>query len=110
MAIARVTSTHHLLTFLALVVMATASLMIGVFVKVPFLGPAASLVIAVGKAVLVLWFFMHLAEQGFRTRLAIVLSLLLVVLLISLTAADVGTRRLEARQPRPGPQEAFYIR
>jgi cytochrome c oxidase subunit 4 len=105
-----VTSGEQIATFVALVVLATASLAIGVFVKVPHLGPAASLVIAVVKAVLVLWFFMHLAEQAFRTRLAVLASVLLVALFVTLTALDVATRQVTAPRPLPGPGESFYLR
>jgi cytochrome c oxidase subunit 4 len=101
---------HHLLTFVVLVVLATASLLVGVFVHLPVVAPAISLAIAAVKAVLVLWFFMHLAEQTFRTRLAVAVALVLVLMLVALTATDVATRRLVARAPRPSPEEAFYRR
>jgi caa(3)-type oxidase subunit IV len=110
MPLAHVSPAHHLLTFAALLVLATASLSIGVFVHVPYLAPAASLVIAGVKAVLVLWIFMHLAEQPFRTRLAVGVALLLVLLLIALTAADVATRQLVSRRPHPMPSDAFHVR
>jgi caa(3)-type oxidase subunit IV len=110
MPLSRVTDRQHLSTFVALVLLATASLCIGLFVRVPFLAPAASLIIAGVKAVLVLTIFMHMAEQPFRVRLAVGVSLFLVLLLISLTAADVATRQLSSRAPRPQPTEAFYRR
>jgi cytochrome c oxidase subunit 4 len=110
MASRPVSSLDHLVTFGALVVLATASLLVGVFVRVPVLAPSISLAIAALKAVLVLWFFMHLAEQTFRTRLAVAVSVVLVLLLVVLTAADVATRQLEARAPRPTPDESFYRR
>jgi caa(3)-type oxidase subunit IV len=110
MALSRVTGLHHLYTFVALVLLAVASLMIGIFVHVPFLAPSASLAIASVKAVLVLTIFMHMAEHPFRVRLAIGVSVFLVLLLVSLTAADVATRQITSRGPRPQPTEAFYVR
>jgi cytochrome c oxidase subunit 4 len=110
MPVRSVTPLHHFLTFGALVVLATASLVVGVFVHLPFVAPSISLFIAAVKAVLVLWFFMHLAEQPFRARLAVAVALVLVLILVALTATDVATRKLVARNPRPTPDEAFYLR
>jgi cytochrome c oxidase subunit 4 len=110
MVIRHVTARQHLVTFVALVALATASLCIGIFLRVPFLAPAASLGIAAVKAVLVLMIFMHMAEHSFRVRLAVGVSVFLVLLLISLTAGDVATRQLTSRGPRPTADEAFYRR
>ena len=51
-----------------------------------------ALAIAALKSTLVLLFFMHLIEQRATARLVIVVSVLLIVLLVGLTAADVATR------------------
>lgn len=57
-----------------------------------------ALTIATGKAVVVVMIFMHLLEAKFANRLVVIVSALFVVLLVSLTAADVATRD---RAPAP---------
>src|SRR5262245_46522617 len=51
-----------------------------------------SLVIALAKALLVLWFFMHLYEQRAANRLVVLVSFLLLLIFVVLTAADVASR------------------
>lgn len=51
-----------------------------------------ALVIAVTKSLLVILFFMHLWEQKGANRIVIGTSFVFVVLLVSLTVADVATR------------------
>lgn len=83
---------HQLLAFAALLVLATSSLVIGRMLDQPAWELPIALFIATVKAVLVLWFFMHLAEEPFRARLATLLAVLLVALLVALTTLDVVTR------------------
>jgi cytochrome c oxidase subunit 4 len=103
------TARTYLLTWLALIVLAAISLGLS-FLHLPAFDLSASLVIATVKAALVAWFFMHLAEQPFASRLVLLVSVLLFALLISLTALDVASRRTFPKGPRPGDQNAFYRR
>jgi cytochrome c oxidase subunit 4 len=99
---------HRVAAFAALVVLATLSLFVGTRAHWPWWDVAISLSIAAAKTVLVLWFFMDLAEQQFRARLAISVAVLLVMLLVGLTAADVATRFNFPPAPRPPLTDAFY--
>jgi caa(3)-type oxidase subunit IV len=101
---------HHLLTFGALVALATASLIVGTRVHWRYGSTVVSLGIAVGKALLVLWVFMHMREQSFRARVGISVAVVLLALLVGLTAADVATRQEASVGPRPQPAEQFYVR
>jgi cytochrome c oxidase subunit 4 len=104
-----VTALQRVLAFVALVVLATISLLVGTALR----GAGAvviSLAIAVIKTGIVLWFFMDLVEQPFRSRLAIAVAALLVILLVSLSSADVATRLVMPRGPSPEPSEGFFIR
>lgn len=100
----------NLATFVALLVLATASLVVGMLLKTWWLGLVIGLLLAAVKAHLVLWNFMEMAKQPFRTHLMAGVSVLLVVLLISLTVLDVVTRVRDGDKPRPAPNESFYVR
>lgn len=65
---------------------AVASFDLGVFDLV------ATMSIAGVKATLVTLFFMHLREQRFANRIVVLVSVLFVIILVALTAADVATR------------------
>jgi caa(3)-type oxidase subunit IV len=69
-----------------------------------------SLVIALVKALLVLFIFMHLAEQRFSNRLVVLVSVLFVVLIVGLSAADVVSRRTFPERPAPAVGDPFYRR
>ena len=99
----------YVATFIGLMVLATASLLLS-FLHWPVWGVIVALSIAVVKALLVLFVFMHLVEQRFSNRMTVVASVLFVSLLVGLTAADVATRHTFAAQTRPAPNEAFYDR
>lgn len=101
---------HRFAAFGGLVLLATASLLFGTQTHWPWWDVAISLAIAAAKTGLVLWFFMDLAEQPFRARLAVLVAVLLIMLLVGLTAADVGTRQTSARGTQPPATEAFYRR
>jgi cytochrome c oxidase subunit 4 len=62
---------------------------------------AVALVIASAKTTLVALFFMHLAEERFSVAMLPVLAVLLFVLLVTLVAVDVATRRTFPRGPSP---------
>ena len=96
----------YLLTYLALIVLATISLLIS-FVHWPAGDLVISLVIASAKAVLVLWFFMHLYEQRFANRFVVLVSFAFVGLLISLVALDVASRETFPPAPRPTASEPY---
>ena len=60
-----------------------------------FAGPpsiAASLGIALTKAALIFWFFMHLREEGGVLRLAAIAAAVWLLILFLLAAADYTTR------------------
>lgn len=99
----------YVVTFVALLVLATVSLLLSLL-HWPVWGLVVALVIAVAKALLVLFLFMHLIEQRFSNRMTMVASVLFVCLLVGLTAADVATRHTFAARTQPAPNEAFYGR
>ena len=103
-----VTGLHRLLAFVGLIVLATASLIVGTNMRGAG-AVAISLAIACVKTWLVLWFFMDMVEQPFRSRLAVAVAVLLVVLLVSLSSADVATRTVMPRGPAPASSESFYV-
>lgn len=58
-----------------------------------------AMAVATVKAMLVVLFFMHLAEQRGANRIVLLVSVIFVGLLISLTVADVATRFPLANPP-----------
>lgn len=60
-----------------------------------------ALAIAAAKTVLVLLFFMHLLEQRTTNTVVVVTAVSFVVLLASLSAADVATRQTFPPAPTP---------
>ena len=96
-------------TFVGLLLLATVSLLLS-FLHWKVGGLVVSLGIAVVKALLVLFFFMHLVEQRFTNRMTMLVGLMFVSLLVGLTAADVATRHTFADRTRPSPDEPFYSR
>jgi cytochrome c oxidase subunit 4 len=66
---------------------------------------AVALVIAAAKTSLVALFFMHLAEERFGVAMLPMLAVLLFLLLVSLLAVDVATRRTFPRGPSPNLDE-----
>ena len=99
----------YVLVFVALVVLAAVSLFIS-FLHWPVWGTVVALSIAVIKALLVVFFFMHLVEQRFSNRAAVLVSVMFVCLLVGLTAADVATRHTFPSHNAPPPDDAFYGR
>jgi cytochrome c oxidase subunit 4 len=99
-----VSALSYILVFVALLVLATASL-VASFLHA---GVTVAMIIAFIKSVLVLFFFMHLIEQSFTNRLTIFVSLGFVALLVGLTCADVASRYTPA--PAPSHSDRFYIR
>jgi cytochrome c oxidase subunit 4 len=99
----------YLLTFVALLALATLSLLLS-FLHWTTGDLVMSLVIAAAKALLVLLFFMHLIEQRSANRLVVVVSFGFAALLIGLTAADVATRHLEPARVQPPQTDQFYVR
>ncbi len=69
--------------------------LVAAFMPLGGLGAVANLGIAAAKALLVAWFFMHLRQASGLNRLASVLGLIFLALLLSLTLADLVTRRPE---------------
>lgn len=85
-----VTTRHYLFTYGGLILLATLSLVLALLPV--HTGLAVALAIAAVKALLVLAWFMHLVEESFGSKLAILLATLLVATLIALTALDPLTR------------------
>jgi cytochrome c oxidase subunit 4 len=82
----------YLATYAALIVLAAVSLLLSIL-HLGAVDLVLSLVIAMAKALLVLWFFMHLREQRAANRLVVLVSFVLLVILVVLTALDVASRR-----------------
>jgi cytochrome c oxidase subunit 4 len=99
----------YVLTFVALLVLATASLLLS-FVQWPGGNLVVAVAIALGKALLVAFFFMHLAEQSFTSRMTMLVSVLFVALLVGLASADVATRHTLQARPEPAATQPFYTR
>ena len=104
-----VSAVAYVLVFVALLVLATVSLLLSML-HWPVWGTVVALAIAVVKALLVLFFFMHLVEQRFSNRVTVLVSVMFVSLLVGLTAADVASRHTFAARTEPAPDEAFYAR
>jgi cytochrome c oxidase subunit 4 len=104
-----VTGVGYLATFVALLALATISLLLS-YLHWKDWDLVVSLLIAVVKAALVLFFFMHLIEQRFSNRATILVSLMFVALLVGLASADVATRHTFPARPHPPIDQAFYVR
>jgi caa(3)-type oxidase subunit IV len=101
---------HRVWAYLALLALATLSLLLGRLLHWYWGDVAISLSIAAAKTWVVLWFFMDLGEQPFQARLAVLIGVTLLVLLVSLAVADVATRRVMPMKSTPEPSESFYQR
>ena len=84
----------YVLTYISLLVLATLSWLIAVG-HVPG-GAILAISIGVIKAVLVLAYFMHLAEEGFSFKLTMATAVAVVVIFIGLTVLDPLTRTRDA--------------
>jgi cytochrome c oxidase subunit IV len=104
-----VTGIGYLATYIALMVLATVSLLLS-FVHWTTGDLIISMVIASIKSILVFWFFMHLVEQRFANRLVVLVSFALLTILITLTATDVVSRRTFPPAPRPSEASEEYRR
>ena len=105
---ARVRVVHRVSAFAGLVLLATLSLVLGTSLHWYWGDVAISLSIAAVKTVLVLWFFMDMADQPFRARIVVAVAVVLVMVLVGLTAMDVATRLVVPRGPAPPAGEAFF--
>ncbi|MEO7093442.1 MAG: cytochrome C oxidase subunit IV family protein [Polyangiales bacterium] len=79
------------LTFLALLLLAAASYGLS-FVHLGVLSIPAAMAISLAKAVLVVLFFMELIVERYTTRVVVVVSVGMLLLLIGFMVADVWTR------------------
>ncbi len=102
-----ITASTYVIVFVALIALATISLLLS-FVHWPAGDLPLSLVIALMKAMLVLWFFMHLSEQRFSNRFVVAVSVLMLVLLVSLASVDVASRKTFPTRVEPPARETFY--
>ena len=87
------TARSHVFTWVALIVL------LGLTVLASFIlsGPAslaASMGIALAKATLIFWFFMHLSEEGGVVRLFAVAAIAWLLIFGLLMATDYATRHL----------------
>jgi cytochrome c oxidase subunit 4 len=104
---AQVTLGGYLGAYAALVLLATASLLLS---RIEWRGDlVVAMVIAGIKTILVLWLFMHLAEERSSSRYAVLVAVLLIALLVGLSAADVATRHTFPPRPEPT-SSAWYVR
>lgn len=94
----------YVASFVALLVLATASLLMAGLPDRLALFVALS--IAFAKALIVLFYFMHLREERFSYRFIMLVSTLLVCLLIGLTVLDPMTR---AHPPGPSHNTSFEV-
>jgi caa(3)-type oxidase subunit IV len=101
---------HRVLAFFGLVALATLSLLLGTTLHWYWGDVVVSLTIAAVKAFLVLFFFMDLVAQPFRSRMAISVGVMLVLLLVGFVAMEVATRRVTPMGLAPQPTEGFYRR
>ncbi|HEY4184185.1 MAG TPA: cytochrome C oxidase subunit IV family protein [Polyangia bacterium] len=104
---AAVSFTTYAGTYLALLLLATGSLLLS---SLHLGGLAVALPIAGLKALLVLWFFMHLSTQSASSRLAVLVAVVLIGVLVVLTALDVRTRHTFPARAEPPPASGFYRR
>jgi caa(3)-type oxidase subunit IV len=103
-----VTLGSYAATYVILLVLASLSLVLS---RLHFgAGTAVALAIAGIKACAVLWVFMQLVEQRASSRFAVLLAVSLMVILIALTAVDVGTRHTFPAQSSVPPSSSFYRR
>ncbi len=105
----QVSGFSYLVTFVGLLGLATLSLLLS-FLHWPTGDLVVSLVIAFAKMVLVLFFFMHLVEEPFSSRLTVLAALIFVTLLVLLTTIDVHSRKTFPAKERPSPTQSFYGR
>ena len=63
---------------------------------------SVALLIAAVKSTFVVMIFMHMAEQDGSSRVALVVSILLLAILVALTAADIATRAVPVKPPVSG--------
>ena len=110
MAVHRIRAVHRIVAFVGLVLLATLSLILGTSLHWYWGDVTISLMIAAVKTFLVLWFFMDLGEQPFRSRLAISVAAILLLLLVGLSTTDVATRIATPRGPAPQQAESFFER
>jgi cytochrome c oxidase subunit 4 len=82
-----------LMVFTALTVLA-AAFDLGAMTGMTFMNDVVAMAIAIVKAILVVWFFMHVSHSTPLTRLVVVSAVLWLVFLVALTLADYNTRGL----------------
>jgi cytochrome c oxidase subunit 4 len=88
---ARVDAKHYVFVWLALVLLAAASLGLS-FLHLGAFSVAVAFAIAVAKAALVVLIFMHIGRMQSSVRVVGFVCVVLFLLLLTLMAADVVTR------------------
>ncbi len=88
----------YVFVFLALMVFTGLTVFAAAFdlsaAGIPFLNDLVAMAIAITKAALVVWFFMHVRHSTPLTKLVVVGALLWLVFLVTLTLGDYDTRGL----------------
>ena len=95
----------YITIFLALMV-GTALTVAAAFVNLGMLNFPVAMVIAVIKASLVVWFFMHVKYQSHLTKLAIATGLFFLVILMGETMIDYASKQLT---PMPPPTDPMSV-
>ena len=105
------TRAHHtsalayVVTWVALVVLAAATYLLA-RADLGSLQLPVAMAIAVAKGLLVVLIFMHLLEEGAPSRIAFSVAFLFIVLLVTLTTADMATRERTQIAPASEPSAA----
>ncbi len=93
---------HYLATWVALLLLTALSFGLS-YVALGWAEMPVAMLIATIKATLVAFFFMHLVEAPFAYRFSLLVAVLMVILLVGLSVADVDTRApLPVTQPLHG--------
>jgi len=93
MAHAHVSAKGYFGTWVALIILTTATFLLSGVIHGDW-GVISGLLFAVAKGNLVLWIFMHLAEEPFSSRAAFLVSVSFVVLLLGMILGDINFRPL----------------
>lgn len=101
MRVRPITIRFYFIAWIALVLLSGLTLGL-LFLPLGIFHTPVALLIAGTKAVIVVFIFMHMAEHGDTSRVALLVSLLLLAILVAFTAADVGTRAAGVKPPVSG--------
>ena len=95
----------YITIFLALLV-GTALTVVAAFVNLGMFNFPVAMLIAVIKASLVVWFFMHVKYQSHLTKLTLATGLFFLAILLGMELIDYSSR---AFTPMPGPTDPMSV-